>query len=46
VAHRAYEQYSADAIVAKLVTNGVYVDVKSRADAAALRERGIQVWRL
>lgn len=46
VAHRAYEQYSVDAIVAKLVTNGVYVDVKSQADAAALRARGIQVWRL
>jgi UDP-N-acetyl-D-glucosamine/UDP-N-acetyl-D-galactosamine dehydrogenase len=46
VAHRAYEQYSADALVAKLVPNGVYVDVKSQADAAALRARGVQVWRL
>jgi UDP-N-acetyl-D-glucosamine/UDP-N-acetyl-D-galactosamine dehydrogenase len=46
VAHRAYEQYSVDAMVAKLVTNGVYVDVKSQADAAALRARGIRVWRL
>ena len=46
VAHRAYEQYSAEALVAKLVPNGVYVDVKCRADAAALRAHGIQVWRL
>ena len=46
VAHRAYEQYSTEALVAKLVPNGVYVDVKCRADAAALRARGIQVWRL
>ena len=46
VAHRAYEQYSPDALVAKLMPNGVYVDVKCRADAVALRARGIQVWRL
>lgn len=46
VAHRAYEQYSADALVAKLMPNGVYVDVKCRADAVALRAQGIQVWRL
>src|SRR6202165_3450689 len=46
VAHRAYEQYSAEALVAKLVPNGVYVDVKCRADGVALRALGIQVWRL
>jgi UDP-N-acetyl-D-glucosamine/UDP-N-acetyl-D-galactosamine dehydrogenase len=46
VAHRAYEQYSAETMVAKLIPNGVYVDVKCRADAAALRAHGIQVWRL
>src|ERR1700674_2499052 len=46
VAHRAYEQYSAEALVAKLMPNGVYVDVKCRADAAALRAHGIGVWRL
>ena len=46
VAHREYAQYSADALAAKLVPNGVYVDVKCRADAAALRARGVQVWRL
>jgi UDP-N-acetyl-D-galactosamine dehydrogenase len=46
VAHRGYEQYSTDALVGKLLPNGVYVDVKSRADAAALRARGVHVWRL
>ncbi len=46
VAHRAYKQYSADALAAKLQPNGVYVDVKCQADAAALRARGVQVWRL
>jgi UDP-N-acetyl-D-galactosamine dehydrogenase len=46
VAHRAYEQYAADALVAKLMPHGVYVDVKCRADAVALRAHGIRVWRL
>jgi UDP-N-acetyl-D-galactosamine dehydrogenase len=46
VAHRDYEQYSPDALVAKLQPSGVYVDVKCQADAAALRARGVQVWRL
>lgn len=46
VAHRAYQQYSADALAAKLQPNGVYIDVKSQADAATLRARGVQVWRL
>jgi UDP-N-acetyl-D-galactosamine dehydrogenase len=32
--------------LAKLAPNGVYVDVKNQADAAALRARGIDVWRL
>ena len=46
VAHRALGQRSVDEVAAKLVPNGVYVDVKSQADVAALRERGVQVWRL
>ena len=46
VAHSTYEQYSVDALAAKLQPTGVYVDVKSKADAAALRARGVQVWRL
>ena len=46
VAHREYEQYSTDSLAAKLMPNGVYMDVKCRVDAASLRARGIQVWRL
>jgi UDP-N-acetyl-D-galactosamine dehydrogenase len=46
VAHRAYQQYSPEALAAKLQPNGVYIDVKCQADAAALRARGVQVWRL
>jgi UDP-N-acetyl-D-galactosamine dehydrogenase len=46
VAHRALRERSVDDLAAKLMPNGVYVDVKSQADAAALRSRGVQVWRL
>jgi UDP-N-acetyl-D-galactosamine dehydrogenase len=46
VAHRALRARSVDELAAKLVPNGVYVDVKSQVDAAALRSRGVQVWRL
>jgi len=46
VAHRALRERSVDDLVAKLVPNGVYVDVKSQVDAAALRSRGVKVWRL
>ena len=46
VAHREYAQRSVDDFVAKMEPNGLYVDVKSQADMAALRSRGIQVWRL
>jgi UDP-N-acetyl-D-galactosamine dehydrogenase len=46
VAHRALGQRSVDEVAAKLMPNGVYVDVKSQADVTALRERGVQVWRL
>ena len=46
VAHRALRERSIDDLVAKLVPNGVYVDVKSQVDAAALRSRGVKVWRL
>jgi UDP-N-acetyl-D-galactosamine dehydrogenase len=46
VAHRALRERSVDDLAAKLVPNGVYVDVKSQVDAAALRSRGIKVWRL
>ena len=46
VAHHALKQRSMDDVAAKLGPNGVYVDVKSQADVAALRAHGIQVWRL
>ena len=46
VAHRELTQRSVDELAEKLVPNGVYVDVKSRADGAALRARGMHVWRL
>ena len=46
VAHRAFKQRPIDDLVEKMVPGGLYVDVKSQADAATLRARGIQVWRL
>jgi UDP-N-acetyl-D-galactosamine dehydrogenase len=46
VAHRALRERSVDELAAKLMPNGVYVDVKSQVDAAALRSRGVKVWRL
>ncbi len=46
VAHDEYRDRPLDTLVSKLAPNGVYVDVKNRADAAALRDRGIDVWRL
>src|SRR5207344_2251358 len=44
VSHREYRTHSLDDVAAKLTTNGLYVDVKCQADAAALRARGIAVW--
>jgi UDP-N-acetyl-D-glucosamine/UDP-N-acetyl-D-galactosamine dehydrogenase len=46
VAHREFEQRPMEDFVSKMVPNGIFVDVKSRSDAAALRSRGVQVWRL
>jgi UDP-N-acetyl-D-galactosamine dehydrogenase len=46
VAHRALRERTIDDVVARLSPGGLYVDVKAQADAAALRERGIRVWRL
>jgi UDP-N-acetyl-D-galactosamine dehydrogenase len=46
VAHSEFVQRPLDDLVAKMAPNGVYVDVKSQADAAALGARGIEVWRL
>jgi UDP-N-acetyl-D-glucosamine/UDP-N-acetyl-D-galactosamine dehydrogenase len=46
VAHRKFTQRPVEDFVRKLAPNGVYIDVKSQADAAALRAHGIDVWRL
>jgi UDP-N-acetyl-D-galactosamine dehydrogenase len=46
VAHREFTQRPLEDFVAKMAPNGIYVDVKSQADAGALRARGIEVWRL
>jgi UDP-N-acetyl-D-galactosamine dehydrogenase len=46
VAHRDFAQRPLDDMLAKIAPNGVYVDVKSQADPAALAARGIEVWRL
>jgi UDP-N-acetyl-D-glucosamine/UDP-N-acetyl-D-galactosamine dehydrogenase len=46
VAHREFRQRPVEDYLAKLEPGGLYVDVKGRADAALLRARGINVWRL
>jgi UDP-N-acetyl-D-galactosamine dehydrogenase len=46
VAHQALLERPLDQVLGKLAANGLYVDVKCRADAKALAARGIQVWRL
>lgn len=46
VSHKQLKAIPVDQMVEKLVPNGLYVDVKSTADAAAYRARGITVWRL
>jgi len=46
VAHEAFKHITVDDLVEKLVPGGVLVDVKCQFDAAALRARGIDVWRL
>ena len=46
VSHKVFLQRPAADFVAKLAPRGVYVDVKSQANAEELRARGIEVWRL
>jgi UDP-N-acetyl-D-glucosamine/UDP-N-acetyl-D-galactosamine dehydrogenase len=46
VSHQEFKQRPLDDFVAKLAPGGLYVDVKCQADAAALRGRGLNVWRL
>ena len=46
VSHQVFSRHGVDDFVGKLAQGGIYVDVKSRVDADALRARGIEVWRL
>jgi len=46
VAHDAFRARPLEQLLGKLDPRGVYIDVKNQADAVALRERGIDVWRL
>jgi UDP-N-acetyl-D-galactosamine dehydrogenase len=46
VAHKPLLERPLDEVLEKLAPNGVYVDVKCTADAAALRARGVNLWRL
>jgi UDP-N-acetyl-D-glucosamine/UDP-N-acetyl-D-galactosamine dehydrogenase len=46
VSHREFRARPVSDFIAKLEPGGIYADVKCQADAAALRERGINVWRL
>ena len=46
VSHQVFSRRGVDDFVGKLAQGGIYVDVKSRVDADALRAHGIEVWRL
>jgi UDP-N-acetyl-D-glucosamine/UDP-N-acetyl-D-galactosamine dehydrogenase len=46
VAHDGFKRRPIDDFVSKLLPGGLYVDVKSQADAAQLISRGLHVWRL
>jgi UDP-N-acetyl-D-galactosamine dehydrogenase len=46
VAHDDFKRRSLDDYLSKLQPGGLYVDVKSQADAAQFKARGLNVWRL
>ncbi|MFN0306233.1 MAG: nucleotide sugar dehydrogenase [Burkholderiales bacterium] len=46
VAHHEFKSFDVATIVEKLVSGGVFSDVKAQADAPALTARGFCVWRL
>ncbi len=46
VAHNEFRARPLDDFIARMQPGGLYVDVKSQADAPALRARGASVWRL
>jgi len=46
VSHKEYADMGADGLLRKLVPGGVFVDVKSAYDPAALQAAGVRSWRL
>ena len=46
VSHKEYAAMGVEGLVSKLVPGGVFADVKSAYDPAALRSTGIRPWRL
>ena len=46
VAHREFARRPLGDFAAKIAPGGLYVDVKSQADAAAFNAHGVRVWRL
>ena len=46
VAHREYTALSVEDLCRRLVQGGAFIDVKAAFDAAALKGRGLTVWRL
>jgi UDP-N-acetyl-D-galactosamine dehydrogenase len=46
VAHKAYRAMPLDALTARLTRGGVFADIKSAHDRAALEKLGYSVWRL
>jgi len=46
VAHKEYLQMPLPGLLEKLAPGGVFADVKSSYDQAAMREAGVRLWRL
>lgn len=46
VAHDAFASLDTDDLLSKLAPGGIYMDVKGKADKAAMRARGVELWRL
>jgi UDP-N-acetyl-D-glucosamine/UDP-N-acetyl-D-galactosamine dehydrogenase len=46
VAHDAFAQRDTGELLSKLLPGGAFMDVKGMADRAAMRERGVEPWRL
>ncbi|MES2098590.1 MAG: nucleotide sugar dehydrogenase [Pseudomonadota bacterium] len=46
VSHEVFVKRPIDETLTKLVPGGIYIDVKGTADRTAMRERGVELWRL